>query len=247
MQTQLSGNPLLFGRALDDKGRTNEALAEYREALRLRPDLDGPQIMVGLALAGEKKYDDAVAHYQAALKANPESAAAQSDWGLALLQQGRWQDSIAHYEQALRLDPALPEARSSLALAQFRYGLEWERLGQVREAASHYRSALRQNPDAPEPLQHLAWIAATDARPECRDGAQAVELATRACALTGQKSPSMLLTLAAAYAETGRFKDALATVQKAEQLAPAQKELEAEVARLRAAFAAGRPFHGQSE
>jgi hypothetical protein len=57
----------------------------------------------------------------------------------------------------------------------------------------------------------------------------------------------MLLTLAAAYAEAGRFTQALDTVGKAEDLARTngQKELETEAGRLRAAFAAGRPFRLQ--
>ncbi len=76
-----------------------------------------------------------------------------------------------------------------------------------------------------------------------------MELATHACELTGQKRPGMLLTLAAAYAEAGRFTDALATIGKADKLAKAQglKEIEAEAGRLRAAFEAGQPFHGQSK
>jgi protein O-mannosyl-transferase len=236
-----------LGRALEGQGRTAEAMSEYREALRLRPDFDAAHIMVGLLLTEEKRFDEAAAQYQAALKTDPESAAAQSDWGMALMQQGRWQESIAHYEQALRLDPTLTEAHRGLAIAQFQYGLDLEHLGRIPDAMSHYAAALRQNPDFPDALQHLAWIAATDARPELRNGTQAVEMAVRACALTGQKRPSMLLTLAAAYAETGRFSDALATAGKAEELArtQGQKELEAEAGRLRAAFAAGQPFRGQ--
>jgi len=234
-----------LGRALEDQGKTNQAMAEYQEALRLRPDFDAANIMVGLRLASEKKYDDAIAHYQAALKANPESAPAESDWGLALLQQGRWQESINHYEQALRLNPAMPEVHKNLAQAYYQRGLEMEHQGQIPEAVDIYNAALRQNPDFAEALQHLAWIAATDARPELRDGPRAVAMAARACDLTGQKRAAMLLTLAAAYAEAGRFPDALVTVDRAGALARSQgqKELEAEAARLRATFAAGHPLH----
>jgi tetratricopeptide (TPR) repeat protein len=238
-----------LGRTLDEKGQTAEAMSEYREALRLRPDFDAAHVMVGLLLAGEKKYDEAVAHYQAALKANPESASAQSDWGAAALKQGQWQESIAHYEEALRLDSTLAEAHRGLAIAQFQSGLDLERQGQISDAMTHYAMALQQYPDFPEALQHRAWIAATDGRPELRNGALAVELAARACELTAQKSPSMLLTLAAAYAEAGRFGDALAAVGKAEELARRQgpKALETEAGSLRAAFAAGRPFRSQSK
>jgi tetratricopeptide (TPR) repeat protein len=297
-----------LGRALENKGRTAAAGSEYREALRLRPDFDTARVMLGLLLAREKKFDEAAFQYQAALKSNPESAPAQSDWGMALAMQGRWEESAAHYEQAVHLDSTLAEAHGGLAIAylrtgrlaegttelraalklnpgdtetrfnlgqalnqqqqwaeaaellkplasdqptnfnaQFQYGLDLEHLGRTREAVSHYAAALRQNPDLPDALQHRAWIAATDGQPELRNGPEAVVMAARACELTGQKRPSMLLTLAAAYAEAGRFDDALATVGKAGELANAagQKELAEEAGRLRAAFAAGRPFRGQ--
>jgi tetratricopeptide (TPR) repeat protein len=299
-----------LGRALEAKGQTVAAMSEYQEALRLRPDFDSAHTMLGLLLAKEKKFDEAEAQYQAALKSDPESAAAQSDWGMALAMQGRWQESGEHYQQAVRLDPTLAEAHSGLGVdylqtgqlaegtaelrtalklnpgdsesrgnlgqalnqqqqwaeaaellkplasseptnfnVQFQYALDMEHLGQTRDAISHYAAALLQNPDSPDALQHRAWIAATDSQAEFRNGAQAVEMASRACELTGQKRPSMLLTLAAAYAEAGRFGDALATVGKAEELAKAQgqKELAAEAARLRASFAAGQPFRGQSK
>ena len=60
---------------------------------------------------------------------------------------------------------------------QFQYGLALEHLGQTRDAMSHYAAALLENPDFPDALQHLAWIAATDAEAELRNGTQAVELA----------------------------------------------------------------------
>jgi len=218
-----------LGRALERKGQTADAMSEYGKALRLRPDFDAAHIMVGLLLAKENKFDQAVAHYQAALKTDPESAPAESDWAMALMKQGRLQESIAHYEQALRLDPTLAEAHNNLGVAylqtgrladgvtelrtalklnpgdaetrynlgqalnqrqqwaeaaellkplartqpanfnaQFQYGLALEHLGQTRDAMSHYAAALLQQPDFPEALQHLAWIDATDARPELR-------------------------------------------------------------------------------
>ena len=240
---------LFLGRALEGKGRTAEAMSEYREALRLRPDFEEAHLLLGLLLAREKRFDQAAAQYQAALKANPESAAAHSDWGAVLLQQGRWRESLAHYTEALRLDATLAAAHHGLAVASFQMGLDCERMGHIPDALTYYETALRQDPDLPEALQHRAWIAATDARPALRDGALAVKLATRACDLTGHNRPSMLLTLAAAYAETGRFGDALASVKTAEALAKMQgeKDLEAQAARLRAAFAAGQPYRGKPE
>lgn len=234
-----------LGRAYDEEGKKDQALLEYEEALRLSPELDAANVMVGLHLAVEKKYDDAISHYQAALKANPESAAAECDWALALIQQRRWRECIPHYERALLLDPTLDDARRNLAVAYYQNGLALEREGNILDAISQYNSALGQKPDLADALQHLAWIFATDARPELRNGPRAVEMATRACVLTDNKRPSMFLTLAAAEAEAGKFPDALAAVDKAEALANSEgmKGLEPEIARMRADFTAGHSLH----
>ncbi len=55
-----------------------------------------------------------------------------------------------------------------------------------------------------------------------RDGAKAVRLAERADALTHGGSPVISATLAAAYAEAGRFGDAIKAAQRAQQLATEQ-------------------------
>ena len=54
-----------------------------------------------------------------------------------------------------------------------------------------------------------------------RNGAQAVQLAQQANHLTGGEDPIVLHTLAAAYAEAGRFGEAVATARRASQLASA--------------------------
>ena len=69
------------------------------------------------------------------------------------------------------------------------------------------------------PLDGLAWILSTDANPDFRNGTEAVRMAERACALTGRQDPEKLKTLAAAYAETGRFEEAISTVRTAKDLA----------------------------
>jgi hypothetical protein len=114
---------------------------------------------------------------------------------------------------------------------------------------SQFAQAILLTPDFAAALNELAWILATDPRPEFRNGPQAVGLAGQACDLTGQQNPAMLLTLAAAYAEAGRFAEALATVGKADELAKAQgqKGIEAQAGSLRAAFEAGHPFHGHAK
>jgi hypothetical protein len=99
---------------------------------------------------------------------------------------------------------------------------------------SEYAKALLLQNDYPEALERLSWILATDPRLEFRNGTEAVRMAERACALTGSHEPQNLATLAAAYAEVGRFSEATATARKAQALAgnTGQKELESKCRRI---------------
>lgn len=66
---------------------------------------------------------------------------------------------------------------------------------------------------------NLAWALATSPEAVKRDGALAVELAEEACQETQYQMTTLVGTLAAAYAEAGRFDDAIITAQKACDLA----------------------------
>jgi tetratricopeptide (TPR) repeat protein len=93
--------------------------------------------------------------------------------------------------------------------------------GDIPAAVRHYTRALDLNPDFPQALNNLAWIRATHADTVLRDGTQAVELAERCCELTGHRVAAALDTLAAAYAEAGRFGEAIKTASKAIDMATA--------------------------
>jgi tetratricopeptide (TPR) repeat protein len=267
---------IAVGLLLAKEKKFDQAVAHYQAALKTDPESAAAESDWAMALMKQERWQESIAHYEQALRLDPTLAEAHNNLGIAYLQTGRLADGVTELRTALRLNPGDAETRYNLGQAlnqrqqwaeaaellkplartqpanfnaQFQYGLALEHLGRTRDAMSHYAATLLLNPDFPEALQHLAWIAATDGRPELRNGAQAVEMAARACKLTGQKRPAMLLTLAAAYAEAGRFAEALATVGKAEELAKAQgqRDLEAEAGRLRAAFEAGRPFHGHAD
>jgi Flp pilus assembly protein TadD len=78
---------------------------------------------------------------------------------------------------------------------------------------------LRRQPENIPALRQLAAVLATGAEASLRNGQEAVELAERAAKLTGDQDPAVLDALAAAYAETGRFAEAVETAQQALSLA----------------------------
>ena len=91
------------------------------------------------------------------------------------------------------------------------------------EAATEWREAIQLQPH-PAFLNQLAWLLATCPEAAVRNGAEAVELAKRAVNLSGGRDPAVLDTLAAAYAEAGRFSDAAGTAQRAAGLAAEQSD-----------------------
>ena len=98
-------------------------------------------------------------------------------------------------------------------------GIGLEKAGRAQEAMVHFQRALRLRPEYPEAQNHLAWLLATLAPANGGDPARAVTLAERLCQATGNQVAPHLDTLAAAYAAAGRFDDAVATAQKAAELA----------------------------
>jgi Flp pilus assembly protein TadD len=118
-------------------------------------------------------------------------------------------------------------------------------LGRDREAVAQYREALRLNPNLAGALNNLAWVLAASSDDKLRDGAEAVRLAERACELTHYGQPLFLGTLAAAYAESGRFPEAVTTAKKAEQLATAAglPAVAAKNRQLLELYRAGKPCH----
>jgi hypothetical protein len=96
--------------------------------------------------------------------------------------------------------------------------------GRVAAQIGQLRDAVNRDPNSPVALNNLACLLATAGDPSLRDGGEAVRLAERASGLTGYQNTSVLSTLAAAYAETGRFDEAVATGEKACSLANARGE-----------------------
>jgi Flp pilus assembly protein TadD len=129
--------------------------------------------------------------------------------------QGRLDEAQAKILEALRLYPQFPDAHFQLART-----LAMQH--KTAEAISQYRTALQLQPAMPDALNNLAWILATNPQAEIHNGAEAVQLARRACALTRDSQPVLIGTLAAAYAEAGQFDEAVASAQKAHDLAVAQ-------------------------
>ena len=97
------------------------------------------------------------------------------------------------------------------------------RLGRHAQAIADFEQALTLREDDESILNNLAWILATSPDDSLRDGQRAIELAGKACTLTGHQQAPLLSTLAAAYAEAGEFDKAISSAEKALEAADRTK------------------------
>ena len=225
-----------LGNVLAMKGETDAAIRHFRAALRSQPDEPAAHENLGRALAAQGRLDEAVQHYTKALRLLPEGIALHKHLADALLARGRLAEAEAHYLAVVAAQPGNADAHYLLALVLAGQG---DKAGSI----SHLHDAVRLAPDSVRSLNNLAWVRATDVDPDVRNGAEAVQLSERAARLTEFKNPAVLDTLAAAYAEDGRFAEAVATVQKALDLATAagNEKLAVGIRRHLETYKSGRP------
>lgn len=189
----------LFSRAISVTRRNGLAHHNLADALLKKGDVDG-----------------AIRHFLEALAVFPRYYDANKNLGRVLASIGRHEEAAARFRLALQTLPRSVEARRDLAVALVR-------LGRVDEGIVEYRTLLELAPEDLDAMNNVAWILATHADPARRDGAEAVRLAERARELApkfGAGENAILFdTLAAAYAEAGRFDDAVRECEKAIALA----------------------------
>jgi protein O-mannosyl-transferase len=226
-----------LGALLAREGKWVEAVAEFRLALERDPLLDEARCGLAGALAKQGNYEEAIRALTELLKLRPANSPARLQLGVILALQGNGDQAISEFSELLRANPADSAAHYHLALAL-------SAQGKFRDAILHYRAAVKARPDFPEALNNLAWMLATQPDPQLRDGQQALDLAERACRLTEYKRAFMVGTLAAAYAEAGRFPEAVAAAEKAKALAEKanDKEVAATNLKLLVLYRSGRPY-----
>jgi protein O-mannosyl-transferase len=248
---------------------TDETL--WRDTLAKNPAAWSAHNNLACILAEQNKIDEAITHFEASLKFYPNNAQAHGNLGKALTQQGKLPEAEAQLRTAIELKPREPEFHRSLAnalgaqgkideaLAQLREAADLQQgvggrlelanmlhqMGKEREAAAEHRRALAIQPLSVEVLNNLAWILATSADDSVRNGTEAVALAEKACQQTQNQDAMTLGTLAAAYAEAGRFAEAAATAEKAANLAAAAGNSQfANInTHLMQLYRAGKPYH----
>jgi tetratricopeptide (TPR) repeat protein len=239
-----------LAKALRFEGRLKEAVLHYRNAVRIHPTLADARHNLGIALLQIGKVDEAAACFNEIIKQGQGSAKVYYDLAIALKYQGKYDEAISSLNKTLKLDPNYAEARKRIGIlltlkgrideaipyfneslgtesrtdkvkTYYNIGSAYEQKGRYKEAIRFWNMALELEPGNIPILNSAAWLLATTDDTSIEDANRAIEFSERACELTRYKDPSILDTLAAAYAASGRFEDAISTANKAVDYAKA--------------------------
>lgn len=207
-----------------ERGELDNAISHFESAARIRSgkrdahyDVGSAFVQMNLAdaLARKGQSDEAMVHYEEAIRLQPYYADAYYNRGNVLFAKGRTDEAIADWEKALEIQPNDADAHTGLGNALLRKG-------SLQEAIAHYEKALALAPEDPHSRNNVAWVLATASDASIRDGTRAVGFAEEAVQLSGGREPRFLRTLAAAYAESGRFSEAVAVAKQAAVIATMQ-------------------------
>jgi tetratricopeptide (TPR) repeat protein len=251
--------------------RLSEALEPAERAVQLAPSSSDAHAQLGAVRFKQNDFEGAASEARRAIELGGENRFAYAVSFTSLRRLQRDQEAIEVARNALALSPFDSELHYRLALAagqtgdfataaeQFGYALLLQ--PKNTDAADGVRMAMRfaakspnapqqlatiaaAAPDSPVLLNEIAWLRATAPASNLRNGAEALRLSERACFIAGDKQPMLIATLAAAYAEAGKFPEAIAAAQNALSLARSNGDAKtAELAEnLLTAFQSNQPY-----
>ena len=218
------------------RGPAKHLVARADAELKSTGDFAAAWLIRSWALQRARAFGGALHAAKEAARHAPHMVMAQEQLGTLLLGFNRAGEAIAPLRAVVRLRPkhAFGHIRLASALAKEK---------QFRSAVTAAKEAVALSPDEPFPLNLLAWLLATCPEDGVRDGARAVSLAERACQVTEYKNPALIDTLASAYAEAGRFPEAVRSATQALALAERSGAGLAEEIRARLAlYKSGLPY-----
>lgn len=204
-----------------------EEFADYHTHFRL-----------GLERARRGELITATTAFRQVVQERPDHLDGLYNLALCLAKTGRWAEAIPHTRKVLQLSPGHTPGRRLLG------GLLC-RAQEFEEGIKLLEALLAEQPGDLVAANTLAWALATSPDPRFRDGARAVELAEMCCKATNHAVVPMLDSLAAAYAEAGRFQAAIEAARRAIAAAargPAMPDRQEREARLKL-YQTGRPYH----
>jgi tetratricopeptide (TPR) repeat protein len=193
-----------------------EAAREHLlQFLSAKPAFGETYHLIGVSYLFQANYAEALRWLDKSMQLNSKNAQVHADRAMALGLQGNWFQALEACREAAGLAPGTITFRRNLALAL-------HETGDKRAARMEFDATLRQDARWPEILRRRAWTLATAAEARERNGVESLWLALLASRADSGR-PDYLDTLAAAYAEAGRYKEAAATAREALQAVSASQ------------------------
>jgi protein O-mannosyl-transferase len=127
-RTTISRNPGSWiahsnlGNALVRRGKIDEAIGHFQDAIRLKPDLAEAYTSLAVAHGMRGQIDAAIETLERAIRLQPDYAEAHYDLGIALEHKGQPDAAIGQFQEAIRLKPGFVAAQRSLA-----HAVRWRR------------------------------------------------------------------------------------------------------------------------
>jgi len=220
-----------------------KAIAAFDQAIRVDPEYALAYYNRGDVYRDKGEDDKAIADYDHAIRVEPKFAFAYNNRGNVYQAEGDYDKAIADYDHAIRLDPLRLDPK--YAFAYYKRGDLYLDKGDYDKAIVDYDHAIRLEPEFAPTYNSYAWLLATCPQATFRNGAKAVEYATKACELSEWKEPSLVDTLAAAYAEAGDFDLAIKWEMKYLETANLSEKKAADAKSRLALYQAHRPYHAE--
>jgi tetratricopeptide (TPR) repeat protein len=217
-------------------GLHEDALADFSRVIQLKPDYANAWFNRAEIFLESNRLAEAIRDYGEALQLKPNDASGYRQRGRALARSGKTEQAIDDFNKAIELNE-----QDAVSLVE--RGELHAQAGDWEGADIDFRTAIEVDPDCAEGYRGAAWLMATCPQAKFRNAKIAVELAEQAMELAQAARKHDFTyydTLAAAFANAGRFEDAQRTLQKAIPRAPLADA--AAMKRRLALYTAARPF-----
>ncbi|KLU02012.1 TPR domain protein [Rhodopirellula islandica] len=221
-----------------NQGELDKAIVEFTAAIALSPNNAFAFKCRSFVLTARGDHDRALADLNEAIALEPKDGDAHFSRGNLWRLKGELEKALADYDKAIAIDPGSASAyvnRGTLLVEQ----------GDNERALADYNEAILIAPELAAAYSGRAWILATSPIGAFRDGPKAIEDAKRANQLSHWKQADQLDTLAAAYAEVGKFDEAVKYQEQAIRLSTDEKLTKEFRSRL-SLYRAEKPFRSEA-
>jgi len=228
---------LEVGVTLARQGKHQQSLPLFRQVQKYQPQSASIHFYLGQSLEATGKAKQALAEYRQTIKLDPKSVLGNFHIGLLMAKHGKLELALQQFRKTVQLQP-------DWAVARFKLVMALQLVDQPAEALTELKETIRLGPKDFTTQMQLAWMLATHSDSRFRDADQAVQWGQTVCQVTDYKSFPALDVLGVAYAEAGQFDEAIATTEKAIQIAKKENEhqLAAQYERRLQLYQEGKPF-----